>query len=90
MSFLERTVDEYKKEDYLLFCRSVLQEESHFSHEDEEMIAFIDFHRYIDSIRLLALKYRILHSNSNWIKCFIETRGAIDAFIMAMHFRFRQ
>eukprot|EP00602_Paraphysomonas_sp_CaronLab_P003309 CAMPEP_0185020924 /NCGR_PEP_ID=MMETSP1103-20130426/3574_1 /TAXON_ID=36769 /ORGANISM="Paraphysomonas bandaiensis, Strain Caron Lab Isolate" /LENGTH=1483 /DNA_ID=CAMNT_0027552127 /DNA_START=20 /DNA_END=4471 /DNA_ORIENTATION=+ len=116
----------------------VLDDHPHFSKEDEEMVTIMDSERSIDSIRLLTCKYRIEHSNEDWlsnfctsggisvlvenmdnrlekepleetdaaalhqlllclihimkeggIKTAIDTRGAIDAFVMSLRFEYK-
>jgi hypothetical protein len=54
---------------------SVLDGDPNFMQEDEDMITIMDSDRFIDSIRLLTCKYRIMHSSSDWLKNFCTSGG---------------
>lgn len=43
--------------------------------EDEDMITIMDSDRFIDSIRLLTCKYRIMHTNPDWLSNFCISGG---------------
>lgn len=123
---------------HLVMSVCVLDDHPHFSIEDEEMVTAMDSERAIDSIRLLTCKYRIIHSNEDWMSNFcmsggisvlvenmdnrlekeplesndaaalyelllclkeimktdglkvaLDTRGAIDAFVMSLRFEYK-
>jgi hypothetical protein len=62
--FLIENVDKVNKKHYLHFCRSVLNDDEHFSRADEDMLTVLDYDRHMDIFRLLTLKHRILNSNT--------------------------
>jgi hypothetical protein len=135
---LSRTYSTEDKITHLLRSVCVFDDHPHFSQEDEDMITVMDSERSIDSIRLLTCKYRIMHSNEDWMSNFcmsggisvlvenmdnrlekeplesndaaalyelllclkeimktdglkvaLETRGAIDAFVMSLRFEYK-
>lgn len=51
--------------------------------EDEDMITIMDSDRFIDSIRLLTCKYRIMNSNADWLSNFC-TSGGISVLVENM------
>jgi hypothetical protein len=59
----------------LTLLASVLDDDQNFMQEDEDMITIMDSDRFIDSIRLLTCKYRIMHSSSDWLKNFCTSGG---------------
>ena len=54
---------------------SVLDGDVNFMQEDEEMITIMDSDRFIDSIRLLTCKHRIINSNPDWLSNFCTSGG---------------
>jgi hypothetical protein len=47
IDLLVASLDNYKQEYYLEYCCSVIEDHSHFSHEDEEMLHALDSDRHI-------------------------------------------
>lgn len=54
---------------------SVLDNDQNFMQEDEDMITIMDSDRFIDSIRLLTCKYRIMNSTPEWLSNFCTSGG---------------
>ena len=59
----------------MMILFSVLDDDPNFMEEDENMITIMDSDRFIDSIRLMTCKYRILHSSPDWLKNFCTSGG---------------
>jgi hypothetical protein len=59
----------------LTLLASVLDDDQNFMQEDEDMITIMDSDRFIDSIRLLTCKYRIMHSTPEWLSNFCTSGG---------------
>ena len=57
----------------------MLDDDTNFMQEDEEMITIMDSDRFIDSIRLLTCKYRITHSNPEWLSNFCTSGGNAES-----------
>jgi hypothetical protein len=56
---------------------SVLDDDSQFMRADEVMLTQMQTERYVDSIRLLTCKYRILHAHSDWLLNFCRSGGSV-------------
>jgi hypothetical protein len=58
---------------------SVLDDDSQFMRADEVMLTQMQTERYVDSIRLLTCKYRILHAHSDWLSNFCRSGGLFSS-----------
>lgn len=68
---------------YLRNSICVLDDDSQFMLEDEIMLATMQSERYVDSIRLLTCKYRIIHGNQDWLRTFCMY-GGISVLVQNM------
>lgn len=67
----------------MIIYNSVLDDDSQFMLEDEIMLATMQSERYVDSIRLLTCKYRIMHGNQDWLRTFCMY-GGISVLVQNM------
>jgi hypothetical protein len=81
---LVNVLDGKEIEDYLSFCDDLLQPNylgaesclhDIFTVKDEAMLRILDNNHVLDSIRILALKYRIKNSTRKWLDCFCQCGG---------------